>query len=91
MENNGKISIVLNWLGRQPTMIIKSQGITSRTPKKIYDTLGRIFRPKSNDTIAKFRFHSMKQKQGQSVDAYLTNLQLIIHEYNYHRDTWMTC
>ena len=28
----------------------------------------------------------MKQKQGQSVDAYLTDLELMFPECNYHRD-----
>ena len=86
MENNEKMSIVMNWLGRQATQIIMSQGITHGTPKKIYDTLEKIFRSKSNDTIAKFRFCSMKQKQGQSVNVYLTDLSLMIPEGNYHRD-----
>ena len=86
MENNEKISIVLNWLGKQATHIIKSQGIIPRTPKEIYDSFEKIFRPKSNDTVAKFRFHSMTQKQRQSVDAYLTDQRLIIPESNYHRD-----
>ena len=39
MEKNEKMSIVLNWLGRQATQIIKSQGITPRTPKEICDAL----------------------------------------------------
>ena len=28
----------------------------------------------------------MKQKQSQSVDAYLTDQRLMIPEYNYHKD-----
>ena len=62
MENNEKMSIVLYWLGRQATQIIISQGITPRTPKEIYDALETIFRPKSNNTIATFRFRTMKQR-----------------------------
>ena len=81
------MSIVLNWLGRQTMQIIKSQSITPRRPKETYDVLQKISRLQSNDTIAKFRFCSMKQKQGQSVDAYLTNLRLMIPRCNYHRDT----
>ena len=83
MENNEKTSIVLNWLGRQAPQIIKSQGITPRTPKEIYE---KTLRPESNDTMAKFRFQSMKQKQSQSVDAYLTDLRLMIQECNYHKN-----
>ena len=56
-------------------------------PKEIYDALEKIFRPESNDTIVMFRSSSMKQKQGQSVDAYLSDLRLMIPECNYHRDT----
>ena len=81
-----KTGIVLNWLGKQATQIIKSQGITPRTLKEIYDALQKFLRPESNDTIAKFRFQSMKQKQGQSVDTYLTDLRLIRPECNYHKD-----
>ena len=66
--------------------IIKSQGITPRTPKEIYDALEKIFRPEANDTLAKLRFQSVKQKHSQSVDAYLTNLRLMIPECNYHKD-----
>ena len=69
------MSIVLNWFGRQGTQIIKSQGITAGTPKEIYDALENLFRPESNNTITKFRFQLMKQKQNQSVDAYLTDLR----------------
>ena len=63
MENNEKMSIVLNWLGRQAIQIIKSQGITPRIPEKIYDALENNFRPESHYTVAKFRFCSMKQKR----------------------------
>ena len=78
MENNEKMSIVLNWLGRQATQIMNSHGITPRTPKEIYDALEKIFKPESSNTIAKFIFYSMKQKHGQSVDSYLTDLRLLI-------------
>ena len=86
VENNEKMSIVLNWLGRQATQINKSQDVTPKTSKEIYDTLQKKFRPESNDMIAKFIFCSIKQKQGQSVDTCLTDLRLIIPECNYHRD-----
>ena len=76
----------LNWLCRQATQIIKSQGITPRTHKEIYDALENFFRPESNDTIARFRFWSMKQKKNQSVDTYLTDQRLMIPECNYHKD-----
>ena len=62
MENNEKMSIVLNWLGRQVTQIIKSQSITPQTPKEIYYALEKIFSPKSIDMIAKFGFCSMEMK-----------------------------
>ena len=55
MENNETMSIVLNWLGRQAIQLIKSQDITPSTPQKIYDTLEKNFRPKSNNKIAKLR------------------------------------
>ena len=78
---------VPNCLGKQATQIIKSQGIAPTKPKDVYDALEKNFGPESNDTITKPRFHSKKQKQGQSVDAYLTNLSLLIPECNHHKDT----
>ena len=39
MENHANMSIVLNWLDRQATHFIKSQGVTPRTFKEIYDAL----------------------------------------------------
>ena len=84
MEDNEIASLVLNWLGRQATQIIKSQGIVPSKPKDMHDALEKKLRQESNDTTTKLRFHSMKQKQGQSVDAYLTNLRLVIPVCNYH-------
>ena len=54
MEKDERASLVLNWLGRQTTMIIKSQGITSSELKNIFDALTSVFCPESNYTIAKF-------------------------------------
>ena len=54
MEKDERASLVLNWLGRQATIIIKSQGITPSVPKDIFDALSSVSHPKSNDTIAKF-------------------------------------
>ena len=54
MEKDKRASLVLNWLGRHATMIIKSQGITLSEPKDIFAAFTNAFHPKSNDTIAKF-------------------------------------
>ena len=85
MEKDEKASLVLIWLGRQATVIIKSQGITPSEPKDIFDPLTSVFHPESNDTIAKCQFRSMHQKQNQSIDSYLTDLRLAILECNYHK------
>ena len=85
MEKDESASLVLNWLGRKATMIIKSQGITPSEPKDMFDALTSVFYPKSNDTITKFQFRPMCQKQNQSIDIYLTDLRLAIPECNYHK------
>ena len=90
MKNDETVSIVLNCLGMQTTQTIKLLNITPRTPKEICDALEIIFRPEPNDTIVKFRFWSMKQKQSQSVNAYLTDQRLMTPECNYHKDTLVT-
>ena len=35
LEGNEKTSLVLNWLGRQATQIMKSQGIASTKPRNV--------------------------------------------------------
>ena len=46
LEDNEKVSLVLNWLGRQATQIIKSKGIAPTKPKDVY-TLNSTYNKKN--------------------------------------------
>ena len=85
MGKDERASLFLNWLCRQATMIINSQGFTPSEPKDIFDGLTRVFCPESSDIIATFHLISMCQKQNQSIDNYLTDLRLAIPECNYNK------
>ena len=58
-------------------------GVTLDSPKTVFDNLEKIFRPESNQTLSRFKFHGMKQKQGQNCDTYMSDLRLSIVECRY--------
>ena len=52
----------------------------------MFDALEGIFRPEANQTLSRFKFRSLKQKQSQSCDAYMSELRLSIVECKYPHD-----
>ena len=52
----------------------------------IFDVLREVFRPIGNRTMSRFKFKSLKQKQGATVDAYLAELKVLIKEYGYDQN-----
>ena len=49
----------------------------------MFETLEKIFRPESNQTLSRFKYRGLKQKQSQTCDAYMSELRLNIVEYKY--------
>ena len=48
-------------------MILHSMGITLDKAKTVFDSLESIFRLESNQTLSRFEFTGLKQRQGQYV------------------------
>ena len=68
------------------TMMLHLMGTTLDKPSTVFKTLESIFRPESNQTLSRFKFHGLKQKQSQSCDGYMSELRLAIVECRYPDD-----
>ena len=45
--------------------------LKQNSPEKVYETLEKVFRSESNQTLARFKLRNMKQNSGQSCDTYM--------------------
>ena len=52
-------------------------------PDTIFNALRDVFRPIGNRMMSRFKFKSLKQKQGATVDAYMAELKVLIKECGY--------
>ena len=55
-------------------------------PDIIFNALREVFRPIGNRTMPRFKFKSLKQKQGVTVDAYMAELKVLIKECSYDQN-----
>ena len=76
MKDAQKAGLVINWE-------INSMGVELDSPRTVFDSLERIFRPESNQTLSQFKFRGLKQKSTQSCDPYMSELRLAIVECKY--------
>ena len=83
MKDAQKAGLLVNWIGRQCIMTLHSMNVMLDKPKTVFENLEKIFRPKSNQTLSRFKFRGMKQKHGQSCDTYMSELRLSIVECRY--------
>ena len=56
-----KAGLIVNWIGHQCTMMLHSMGIQLDQPQNVFESLAKIFHPESNQTLSRFKFHSIKQ------------------------------
>ena len=52
----------------------------------MFNALREVFRPIGNRTMSRFKFKSLKQKQGATVDAYIAELKVPIIECGYDQN-----
>ena len=55
-------------------------------PNTIFDALRDVFRLIGNRAMSRFKFKSLKQKQGSTVDAYMAELEVLIKECGYEEN-----
>ena len=76
----------MNWLGREATQLLTSVEVEISTPDEVFQALEKVFRPESNQTLARFKFQNMKQKASQTCDSYMSELRLALPECKYRND-----
>ena len=75
---NRQAGLVVNWPRSETGLTLHSINLNYDTPNTIFDALGDVFRPTGNCTMSRFKFKSLKQKQGATVNAYMAELKLLI-------------
>ena len=86
MKDKPKAGLIVNWLGRECAQALKSLEVEADKPEEVYEALEKIFRLESNQTLARFKFRSMKQRQSESIDDYMSKLRLALPECKYEND-----
>ena len=87
LKERQRAGLLVNWLGREATQILASVEVEISTPDEVFQALEKVFRPKSNQTLARFKFQNMKQKASQTCDSYMSELRLALPECKYRNDT----
>ena len=63
-------------------------GIMLDKPKAVFDALEGIFIPEANKTLSRFKFRSLRQRQNQTCNAYMSELRFSIVECKYPHDVF---
>ena len=87
LKEKQRAGLLVNWLGREATQILTSVESDVNTPVEVFDMLGKVFRPESNQTLSCFKFKNMKQKASQNCDSYMSELRLALPECKYRNDS----
>ena len=83
---NRQAGLVVNWLGSEAGLTLRSLDLTYDHPDMIFNALREVFRPIGNRTMSRFKFKSLKQKQGATVDLYMAELKVLIRECGYEEN-----
>ena len=83
---NRQAGLVVNCLGSEAGLTLRSLNLTYDELNTIFDALREVFRPIGNRTMSRFKFKSLKQKQGATVDAYMAELKVLIKECRYEEN-----
>ena len=83
---NRQAGLVVNWLGSEAGLTLRSLNLTYDELNTIFDALREVFRPIGNRMMSRFKFKSLKQKQGVTIDAYMAELKVLIKECGYYQN-----
>ena len=83
---NRQAGLVVDWLGSEAGLTLHSLNLMYNEPDTIFNALRDVFRPIGNRTMSRFKFKSLKQKQGVMVDAYKAELKVLIKECGYEQN-----
>ena len=83
---NRQAGLIVNWLGSEAALTLHSLNLTHDEPDTIFNALREVFRPIGNRMMSRFKFKSLKQKQGAIIDAFLVELKVFIKECDYDQN-----
>ena len=62
LKDKQQAGFIINWLGREATQIPTSVEADTNTTDDVFDALEKVFRPESNQTMARFKFRNLEAK-----------------------------
>ena len=83
---NRQAGLVVNWLGSEAGLTLRSLNLMYDELNTTFDALKDVFRPIGNRTMSRFKFKSLKQKQGATIDAYMAELKVLIKQCGYNQN-----
>ena len=83
---NRQAGLVVNWLGSETGFTLHNLNLMYDEPDTIFNALTEVLRLIGNRTMSRFKFKSLKQKQGAMVDAYMAELKVLIKECSYDQN-----
>ena len=86
MKDKPKSGLIINWLGRDAAQVLKLMDVETNSPNEVYEALEQVFRPESNQILARFKLRNMKQGMSQSCDVYMSQLRFALPECKYKHD-----
>ena len=86
LHQNRQAGLIVNWLGSEAGLTLRSLNLTYDQPETIFNALRDVFRPTGNRTMSRFKFKSLKQKQGATVDSYVVEIKVLISECGYEEN-----
>ena len=88
LKDKQRAGLIVNWLGREVTQILNSVEAGINSLDEAFEALEKVFRHESNQTLACFKFRTMKQNVAQTCDSYMSELQLALPECKYKNDAY---
>ena len=87
VQEQDKIVLVKNWLGRKGLHYIESlteeEKQACSTLQGLFDTLAKKFRPEFNETIKSLQFRKLYRFEGESAEEWMGRLHVAVAECNY--------
>ena len=71
LKDKQRAGLIVNCLGREATQILNSVDAQIDNTQEVFETLEKVFRPESNQTLARFKLRNLKQMGSQTCDAYV--------------------
>ena len=86
-QQQDKIALVKNWLGRKGLHYIESLTEAEKqacsTLQGLFDMLAKKFRPQINETIKSLQFRKLYRFKGKSTEEWMGRLCMAVAECNY--------